>query len=214
MYDSAKPERVLFLKGDLLDENGNLMNDVEIEIKNIKTQKVKKIKVRDGTYAASLTLSNQEDVLVTIKKEGFAFNSQYISYNDSSFLSPKKLDFELKNIIEGQSFLLNNIYFDLDSYEINEVSERIIVEFSEYLKVNSGLIISINGYTDDIGESIYNQKLSENRALSVYNSLIKNGIPSQRLEFKGYGEQNPKNNNLNEKERALNRRTEFYVIKK
>ena len=190
------------------------MNDVEIEIKNIKTQKVKKIKVRDGTYAASLTLSNQEDVLVTIKKEGFAFNSQFISYNDSSFLSPKKLDFELKNIIEGQSFLLNNIYFDLDSYEINEVSESIIVEFSEYLKVNSSLIISINGYTDDIGESIYNQKLSENRALSVYNSLIKNGIPSQRLEFKGYGEQNPKNNNLNEKERALNRRTEFYVIKK
>ena len=214
LYDSAKPERVLFLKGDLLDENGNLMNDVEIEIKNIKTQKVKKIKVKEGTYAASLTLSNQEDVLVTIKKEGFAFNSQYISYNDSSFLSPKKLDFELKNIIEGQSFLLNNIYFDLDSYEINEVSESIIVEFSEYLKVNSSLIISINGYTDDIGESIYNQKLSENRALSVYNSLIKNGIPSQRLEFKGYGEQNPKNNNLNEKERALNRRTEFYVIKK
>ena len=94
------------------------------------------------------------------------------------------------------------------------MSESIIVEFSEYLKVNSGLIISINGYTDDIGESTYNQKLSENRALSVYNSLIKNGIPSQRLEFKGYGEQNPKNNNLNEKERALNRRTEFYVIKK
>ena len=94
------------------------------------------------------------------------------------------------------------------------MSESIIVEFSEYLKVNSSLIISINGYTDDIGESIYNQKLSENRALSVYNSLIKNGIPAQRLDFKGYGEQNPKNNNLNEKERALNRRTEFYVIKK
>ena len=69
------------------------------------------------------------------------------------------MDFELKNIVEGQSFLLNNIYFDLDSYEINEVSESIIVEFSEYLKVNSGLIISINGYTDDIGESIYNHCL-------------------------------------------------------
>ena len=214
LHDQAKPERVLFLKGDLLDENGEIINNVEIEIKNIKTQEIKKIIVKDGSYAASLTLSNQDDVIITIKKEGYAFNSQYVSYEDASFASPKKLDFELKNIVEGESFILNNIYFDLDSYEINDVTEKIIVEFSEYLKVNSSLIISINGYTDDIGESSYNQKLSENRALSVYNTIIKYGIPSERLHFKGFGEQNPKNNNLNEKERRLNRRTEFYVIKK
>ena len=214
LHDQAKPERVLFLKGDLLDENGEIINNVEIEIKNIKTQEIKKIKVKDGSYAASLTLSNQDDVVITIKKEGYAFNSHYVSYDDTSFMSPKKLDFELKNIVEGESFILNNIYFNLDSYEINDVTEKIIVEFAEYLKINSSLIISINGYTDDIGESSYNQKLSENRALSVYNTIIKHGISSERLRFQGFGEQNPINNNLNEKERSLNRRTEFFVIKK
>ena len=214
LHDQAKPERVLFLKGDLLDENGEIINNVEIEIKNIKTQEIKKIKVKDGSYAASLTLSNQDDVIITIKKEGYAFNSHYVSYDDTSFMSPKKLDFELKNIVEGESFILNNIYFNLDSYEINDVTEKIIVEFAEYLKINSSLIISINGYTDDIGESSYNQKLSENRALSVYNTIIKHGISSERLRFQGFGEQNPINNNLNEKERSLNRRTEFFVIKK
>ena len=84
----------------------------------------------------------------------------------------------------------------------------------DYLKLNKSLMISINGYTDDIGEQNYNQKLSENRAFSVYNELINNGISSDRLEYKGFGESNPKNQNLSESERKLNRRTEFYVLKK
>ena len=214
LYDDIKPERVLFLKGDIYDEQGQIINDIEIEIKNLKTQEIKKIKVNNGNYAASLTLSQYDDVLITIKKKGYAFNSQYISYDDTSFHSPKKLDFEIKDIEEGESFVLNNIYFDLDSYSINEITKKIVFEFAEYLKLNSGLIISIDGYTDDIGEIDYNLKLSENRALAVYNELIKNGIPASRLSYKGYGESKPKNANLNEEQRKINRRTEFFVKKK
>ena len=80
---------------------------------------------------------------------------------------------KIKDIEEGESFVLDNIYFDLDSYSINEITEKIVFEFAEYLKLNSDLIISIDGYTDDIGEIDYNLKLSENRALAVYNELIK-----------------------------------------
>ena len=214
LYDDIKPERVLFLKGDIYDEQGQMINDIEIEIKNLKTQEIKKIKVNKGNYAASLTLSQYDDVLITIKKKGYAFNSQYISYDDTAFHSPKKLDFEIKDIEEGESFVLDNIYFDLDSYSINEITKKIVFEFAEYLKLNSGLIISIDGYTDDIGEIDYNLKLSENRALAVYNELIKNGIPASRLSYKGYGESKPKNANLNEEQRKINRRTEFFVKKK
>ena len=214
LYDDIKPERVLFLKGDIYDEQGEIINDIEIEIKNLKTQEIKKIKVNGGNYAAALTLSQYDDVLITIKKKGYAFNSQYISYDDTSFHSPKKLDFEIKDIEEGESFVLDNIYFDLDSYSINEITKKIVFEFADYLKLNSGLIISIDGYTDDIGEIDYNLKLSENRALAVYNELIKNGIPASRLSYKGYGESKPKNANLNEEQRKINRRTEFLVKKK
>ncbi len=214
LYDDVKPERVLFLKGDIYDEQGEIINDIEIEIKNLKTQEIKKIKVNGGNYAAALTLSQYDDVLITIKKKGYAFNSRYISCNDTSFNSPKKLDFEIKNIEEGESFVLDNIYFDLDSYSINEITKKIVFEFAEYLKLNSDLIISIDGYTDDIGEIDYNLKLSENRALAVYNELIKNGIPASRLSYKGYGESKPKNANLNDEQRKINRRTEFFVKKK
>lgn len=214
LYEDIQPERVLFLKGDIYDEQGDVINDIEIEIKNLKTQEIKKIKVNNGYYAASLTLSQYDDVLITIKKKGYAFNSQYISYDDTSFYSPKKLDFEIKDIEEGESFVLDNIYFDLDSYSINEITKKIVFEFADYLKLNNDLIISIDGYTDNIGEIDYNLKLSENRALAVYNELIKNGIPASRLSYKGYGESKPKNANLNEEQRKINRRTEFFVKKK
>ena len=214
LYSEAKPERVFFIKGDLLDSNGENINDVEIEIKNINTKEIKVIKVKNGEYAASLTLSKDDDVLITVKKKGYSFNSQYISSENNEFLSPTNLNFELKDIVEGESFLLNNIYFELDSYELNEVSNEIILEFAEYLKTNSSMIISINGYTDNIGELDYNKKLSRERALSVYNKLIIYGIAESRLQYKGYGEANPKNDNSSDELRELNRRTEFFIIKK
>jgi len=214
LHEAAKPERVFMLKGVVLDEKGQVINDLEIEIKNLKTKEIRKIKVENGNYATALTLATNDDVLITIKKEGYAFNSQYVSHKDTTYKSPAELDFELRDIVEGESFVLNSIYFDLDSYEINSVTEKIIIEFADYLKLNKSLMISINGYTDDIGEQNYNQKLSENRAFSVYNELISNGISSDRLEYKGFGESNPKNQNLSESERKLNRRTEFYVLKK
>ena len=214
LYSEAKPERVFFIKGDLFDSNGENINDVEIEIKNINTKEVKVIKVKNGEYAASLTLSKDDDVLITVKKKGYSFNSQYISSENNEFFSPTNLNFELKDIVEGESFLLNNIYFELDSYELNEVSNEIIIEFAEYLKTNSSMIISINGYTDNIGELEYNKKLSRERALSVYSMLITYGIAENRLHFKGYGEENPKNDNSSHELRELNRRTEFFIIKK
>jgi outer membrane protein OmpA-like peptidoglycan-associated protein len=214
LYSEAKPERVFFIKGDLLDSNGENINDVEIEIKNINTKEVKIIKVKNGEYAASLTLSKDDDVLITVKKKGYSFNSQYISSDNHEFLSPTNLNFELKDIVEGESFLLNNIYFELDSYDLNEVSNEIILEFAEYLKTNGSMIISINGYTDNVGELDYNKKLSRERALSVYNKLISYGITENRLQYKGYGEENPKNDNSSDELRELNRRTEFLIIKK
>jgi len=214
LYNDAKPQRVFFLKGDVLDISGNIINDLEIEIKNIRTKEVQKVKVNNGKYAGSLTLGKKDDVLITVKKEGYAFNSKYVSHFDSSFISPQKVDFLLNEIVEGQSFVLNNIYFDLDSYEINKVTSSIVMEFADYLKINKSLMISINGFTDDIGETSYNQKLSEKRAFAVYNELIKNGVEAKRLRYQGFGERQPKNNNSNEEERKLNRRTEFFIVKK
>jgi len=213
LHDAAKPERVLFLKGELIDENGRVLEDVELEIKNINTNKVTIVKVDEGIYVSSLTLAKDDDVLITIKKEGFAFNSAYISANDTSFFSPANLDFELYSLEEGKSFNLSDIYFETNSFLISSIAKNVLFEFATYLNLNNNMEIEINGFTDNIGESNINQILSENRAKAVYELLIAYGFDKERLSYNGYGEQFPKVENTSIGNRAQNRRTEFLIIR-
>ena len=212
LYEGAKPDRVLFLKGDLLDENKQIIEDVDLEIKNLTTQEITTIKVDAGTYVSSLTLAKDDDVLITIKKEGFAFNSTYISTEDTSFNSPSALNFEMQSLEQGKSFSIENIYFDNNSYELKRAANEILMEFAKYLEVNSTLIIEINGFTDNVGNQADNQLLSENRAKAVRDLILLQGISEKRVFYNGFGESSPITSNDTEKGRGQNRRTEFKII--
>ena len=212
LYEGAKPERVLFLKGDLLDENKQIIEDVDLEIKNLTTQEITTIKVDAGTYVSSLTLAKDDDVLITIKKEGFAFNSTYISTEDTSFNSPSALNFEMQSLEQGKSFSIENIYFDNNSYELKRATNEILIEFAKYLEVNNTLIIEINGFTDNVGNQADNQLLSENRAKAVRDLILLQGISEKRVFYNGFGESSPITSNDTEKGRGQNRRTEFKII--
>jgi outer membrane protein OmpA-like peptidoglycan-associated protein len=213
LHDAAKPERVLFLKGELVDENGLVLEDVELEIKNINTNEVTTIKVENGTYVSSLALAQNDDVLITVKKEGFAFNSTYISAEDTIFTSPSSLNIELESLKEGKSFTIEDIYFEHNSYQINPVASQVLIEFSAYIKLNKTLVIEINGFTDNIGGANDNILLSENRAKAVYDLITASGVSANRLSYNGYGEQFSKADNATKKGRANNRRTEFKIIR-
>ena len=206
LHDNAKPKKVLFLKGSINDSI-----DTELEIRSTKTNNISTFKISGGKYAAALTISDDEDFVVTVKKKGYSFNSTFIFSDDSTFQSPSELNFNLEKISSGSSFLIKDINFDLDSYHVNEQTSQILYEFVNYLKLNSDLTISINGYTDSIGDSNYNLKLSENRAKSVYEKILLLGIAKERLQFQGYGEKNLKYREDASKFK-LNRRTEFEII--
>ncbi len=213
LYSGAKPERVLFLQGNLLDEYGDVVEDVDLEIKNIRTNEVTTINIESGVYVSSLVLSERDDVLLTVKKKGFSFHSTYISSDDSLFQSPMKLNIELESLENGKSFNLSNIYFQTNSYDINNVVREVLIEFANYLKINNNLAIEINGFTDDIGDESKNQTLSENRAKSVREIILLEGISPDRVLFNGYGEQFPIAKNTFKEGRAKNRRTEFKIIR-
>ena len=72
----------------------------------------------------------------------------------------------------------------------------------------------IEGHTDNVGSEEMNQKLSESRAQEVYTYLVNNGIEEQRMKYSGYGLSRPISSNETDEGRALNRRTEFKIIKK
>lgn len=112
----------------------------------------------------------------------------------------------------GASISLNGITFKTGSAVITPESEA-------ELRKGLGLLLSapeakfeIRGHTDNKGDKIKNQKLSEARAKSVTDWMIANGIGADRLIYKGMGQTKPIADNKTEAGRSKNRRIEFYRV--
>ncbi|MEI6695048.1 MAG: OmpA family protein [Bacteroidota bacterium] len=214
LYEGARPEKIAFIKGEVKDEKTNEAIVAHIELKNIKTKQITEIPVDSltGKYVAVFPLKN--DYLLTIKKDDYAYESKYISAKDATFQQPVKIDIQIKPIEVGASYQLKDINFATNSYILVDESKNIIDGFIEFLKEHPKVNVDIQGYTDDVGNDKDNLILSGNRAKSVYEYLIDKGIKALRLSFKGYGESNPFLPNLNDENRAKNRRTVFVIKSK
>ena len=119
---------------------------------------------------------------------------------------------KIDSLIIGKSYSLSDLFFETESFELNDKSLAFLVGFTNYLIQNPKISISINGHTDDIGEDDKNLILSQNRADAVKNYLIDKGITASRLKSIGYGESQAKYPNTDEINRAKNRRTEFEIL--
>lgn len=114
----------------------------------------------------------------------------------------------------GKSVVLKNVFFETNAYALQAISYLELNRLIELLKENPSLTIEIGGHTDNVGQEAYNLDLSTKRAESVYNYLVNNGINAAQLTYKGYGESTPIADNETEEGRALNRRTEFTILKR
>jgi outer membrane protein OmpA-like peptidoglycan-associated protein len=110
--------------------------------------------------------------------------------------------------------ILYGIYFETDSATLKPESTETLQQVLKTIKAKSSLKLTIEGHTDAQGSDQHNQALSQKRAQSVLNWLIKNGINPDRLSAKGYGESQPVADNNRPDGRALNRRVEISVAKK
>lgn len=214
LYPEARPEKVLFVKGELKNEETKEAVRGKIELKNVETKKVTEIPVDSitGEYAAVVLFRN--DYMLTVKKEGFGYESKYIAVEDTLFRMPAKVDLEIKPIEVGKAYKLNDIYFETASFELTAGSKRVLDGFIQFLKDNPEIKIAIQGYTDNVGDDKSNQVLSENRAHSVYQYIVDNGILKTRLTYAGFGENLPIASNQTAEGRAKNRRTVFVITGK
>jgi outer membrane protein OmpA-like peptidoglycan-associated protein len=132
-----------------------------------------------------------------------------------------KLEKQVKQISKGDDlakiFNINMIYFDLDKYNIRPDAAVELNKILVVLQENHAINIQINSHTDSRNTHLYNQTLSQNRAASTMNWLVKNGINKNRLKAVGFGETNLLNNCTDdeictEEAHQLNRRSEFLII--
>lgn len=121
---------------------------------------------------------------------------------------------------EGESFVIENVYFDFDKATLREDSYPALDEVVRMLNYYPNMEIELSAHTDSKGSDAYNLRLSDARAKSVMDYLLSKGIDPARLTSKGYGESQPvaQNTNVdgsdNPEGRQQNRRTEFKVLKK
>ncbi|MCE2495369.1 MAG: PD40 domain-containing protein [Flavobacteriales bacterium] len=209
---TARPDKVMLLTGNLSDEFSEPVREARIEIKNLETKEIQTFKTdSDGRYAAVVRRPKDEDLIVTVKKEGYAFQSEFIAA-DEEMEDIEEVNMDIRPIEVGGEYEINDINFATNSFELNTRSRLIVDEFAAFLLENPTVHVSIEGHTDNVGNSSDNMTLSKNRAEAVYLELIEQGVQAVRLDYKGFGSTKPVADNSTESGRAKNRRTVFRIL--
>ncbi len=213
MPEAAKPERVLFIKGNLSDENDEPVN-ASIELKNTFTRETLQVDLDTMTGKYASVVSFSDDYIMTVKKQGYAYTSAYFSKDDTTLLAPRKTDLIMRKMEVGASYPIRNILFESNSSALNRQDSVIIDGFAAFLVTNPSLKVAIHGHTDNSGSPTDNQALSQERAKAVFEYLSSKGIVKTRLSYQGFGETKPVAANTTQEGKARNRRTEFVILAK
>lgn len=115
-------------------------------------------------------------------------------------------------VTDRRILVSERIYFDFGSDTIRSVSLPLLEGLAEAIVDLGGRRIRVDGYTDSEGIDEYNLDLSYRRARAVVDYLVQRGVPRARMEYRGYGEENPVAPNDSPEGRALNRRVEFIML--
>jgi outer membrane protein OmpA-like peptidoglycan-associated protein len=211
LYKEARPQETTFMSGDVKDKEGNKIEGAKVEITNTVT-KEKTLAVVDssnGTFMVAVNLKKKDDLLVTVKKDDYAFSSKVINIKEATFVS-----IEVNEAKAGSSFVLNNLYYTTNSADLKKESFIVLESFAEYLNENPSITIEIQGHTDNVGAAKANEALSANRAYTVKAYLEEKGVDGKRITAKGFGPNKPIAENTTELGRSKNRRTEFLITGK
>ena len=164
-----------------------------------------------------------EIYFIKVEKEGFTTDEQSVTIPNTTGETELNFDLEQKEqtIEIGDDLAvvlkLNPIYFDLDKANIRDDAALELQRVFDVMMQNPTIELNIRSHTDSRQTTEYNQVLSDARAQSTLNYLVKQGINASRLSSKGYGESALLNHcadgvQCSEEQHQKNRRSEFIVI--
>jgi outer membrane protein OmpA-like peptidoglycan-associated protein len=106
---------------------------------------------------------------------------------------------------------MSDVLFDTGQYSLKPGAREKLAKVAGILIAYPGLNIEVGGYTDNVGGDAMNQKLSENRAGAVRNYLVEQGVTTNSVVSKGFGNTLPVASNDHSAGRQENRRVELVV---
>jgi outer membrane protein OmpA-like peptidoglycan-associated protein len=151
-----------------------------------------------------------------VNAEGYLFSSHSFDLTNDSLSAYQEIkkDIDLDKLKVGSRVVLKNIFFDYDKATLRSESIAELNRLKRIMQDNPSMKIEIGGHTDSRGADEYNNRLSKDRAQSVVNYLIENGIDKDRMTYKGYGKSQPVATNETPEGRQENRRVEFKIMSK
>ena len=118
---------------------------------------------------------------------------------------------QTRDSARGLIVSMSDVLFDTGKYSLKSGAREKLAKVAGILLAYPGLNIAVGGYTDNVGGDAMNQKLSENRAGSVRDYLVNEGVSANAVTAQGYGNSSPVASNSNAAGRHQNRRVELLV---
>lgn len=211
------------LTGTVVDAiTGKALGNVKIGVKDDANVNIKTLLASEnGNFASSVPCDKQ--YFVRADKEGYETQEELVVIPDTNGITDMIIRMTPKVQIAGvgddlgKALRLNPIYFDLDKSFIRADASLELSKILIAMENNPTMVIDIRSHTDSRAAASYNESLSDRRAKSTRDWLIKKGIDPSRLTAKGFGESQLINScsdgvSCSEAQHQLNRRSEFIII--
>jgi outer membrane protein OmpA-like peptidoglycan-associated protein len=188
--EDIRPTKTLYFEGNVYDSKTKKPLGGKFELIDLQTQKVvitSYADVETGDFLVSLPINKEYALKVT--HEGYAYFSANFNMTIPEDQEIKHMDIPLVPANNsGSEIVLANLFFDRNKADIKKESFVELANLIEYLQKYPKVKIEIGGHTDTRDDDAKNLELSTRRAKVVYDYLIQQGIKSERLSYKGYGE--------------------------
>lgn len=213
-----RPRIVLVLKGTASDRStGDRLAGVSVSLYDGERELLAR-RPSDGSGHFEFTLSPGQRYTVLGQKEGYHADSARVATTGITASDTLEVALLLEPVFrKGQTFELENIYYDFDRHEIRPDAAAILDELVRTMRDNPTLRIELSSHTDSRGSHAYNEALSQRRAQSAVDYLVSRGIARERMVAQGYGERQLANRcsdgvPCSREEHQANRRTMVTVL--
>lgn len=201
------------VEGDIKDMRSHLPKNNELIVfrsqKNSNEYQV--ISDSMGKFSTRLPAGDKYDIFIMGFKDSVSQNVLDIPAlgPNSYYKNPFEINLEFD---PPKTFVLDNVEFDFGKSTLRPSSYQTLDDLVDYLNRKTTERIEIGGHTDNVGTDAKNLVLSLERAKSIVAYLVSKGIDNNRLEAKGYGADEPIEENDTEEGRQKNRRTEVKIL--
>lgn len=181
------PEMEFIAEGTIHDELGNPVTEAKLRLVGSDGTNSKVSARRDGTYKIKLKKDVKYVMLVTAR----GYLNAKEQWNTLNLKDSKTytMDFTLNPI--SRPVKMENIFYEFGRWEITKASEEELLRLVKLLNDNPNITIELSAHTDMKGTDEFNNDLSQKRAQSCCDFLLKQGIEAERLTPVGYGKTKP-----------------------